>query len=329
MKKLIQKGFTLLELLVAMSVTVIIVGLLTYVVRTSFNTLNDSQGTISSNQKAVLAIDQLAIDLESMFVKSGSPYEWLAASAMNTNPGSEYSNLFDTAGSSSNAVGNFSRLAFITAAVDRYDGDLENPGDISCVEYGIAYQDIVDPDEGTNPTFVLFRNRIEPDVTFTSVIADSTVDATTYDLLTTVDSTRASAPAGRPTRFDDPANILSENVKALSITFNVEYTDAAGLTQLAKIPVVETGTAATDGFKVDRFAVTGTGLRIDTHGTSSIPNVAQIIANGRIASIAINADIIDPESVPLLNVSTSSTALTEQIEQAVTKYSKTLFIPQL
>jgi len=53
---------------------------------------------------------------------------------------------------------------FLTAAIDRYDGDISQPGDISCVQYEIAYQNPISgrADNDQTDTFVLYRKLYNP-----------------------------------------------------------------------------------------------------------------------------------------------------------------------
>jgi len=58
-KSTLKKGFTMVELLVSMTITIIIIGLLVFVIRSAFDSLSQGQGNVSSYHKGKQALDQL------------------------------------------------------------------------------------------------------------------------------------------------------------------------------------------------------------------------------------------------------------------------------
>jgi len=65
-QKLLAPGFTLLELIVSMSVTLFIVGGLVAVTSSALDTFRNSTNNVRSYKQAKTAIDQLSQDLEAI-----------------------------------------------------------------------------------------------------------------------------------------------------------------------------------------------------------------------------------------------------------------------
>ncbi len=298
-----KKGFTLLELLVSMTVTLVIIGLLVFVTNSAFTTLTEGENTSKRYHDGVASLEQLATDLEAIVFKPGNNFEWLAADVDTT----------DASENAPNGMGSFSsRLAFFTVAKDRYDGDvLNNAGDVSCVEYGVRFGDPIDVAGGTNPTFVLYRQLIDPDDAFQDLLNQA-------DLISAVDANYST--------LTNAENVLASNINQLNISFLVEYqntTTNPSTTEYARIPVFSSGDPADDRYRGDQFSLTG-----NTITANSLPagvNAADI-ADGVIKSIDINAQVLDPSVVPLLKLTNPPI---EKLQQGITRFSRTIYVPQL
>ena len=146
----IRKGFTLVELLVALAITAIIVSMLVTITATALEGYATSRNVVKASREAKAACDQLARDLESLVVRSGNDFQWLWASTESSPPG-------PNGGQSPNA----SRLVFFTAATDRYNGALNTPqdngGDVSTVGYRLLFRDPVS--DSNNDTFASYGSR--------------------------------------------------------------------------------------------------------------------------------------------------------------------------
>ena len=309
-----KRGFTLLEILVSMVVTVIVVGLLTYVARTAFASLSDGSNDISSYQKAQTVMERIALDLETMVYRNGTD-QWLAAEAIKTNDTSgSYATTFGAEARNKDAVGYSSRFTFFSSVLDRYDGDLTQPGDISCLEYGVVFADPIEPSANNTPNFVLYRQVINPDYTFQNLIGSN-------DLLGDVESGRGSAATNAPISLDNSRNLLCTNIKAFSITFHVEHTvttnNGGTTTNITKIPILEVGDASTDQNKADSIEINGNGIVVS--GGAGLNG----ITSPKIVAIDINLQVINDDGVILNNAGVDA----QRTEQEVVHYSKTVYPP--
>lgn len=155
-----RKGFTLMELMVAMTITILIVGVLMGITKSALDTWNRSRAELRAARQARAMIDALANDFESMVTRRNSTQEWL--SALSQVPDSR----------SSNAA----MLVFFTCATDRYEGQVgvagaDDGGDICCVGYQLQWRDPIAPDAvDPNETFILKRYLVDPKPTFSELL---------------------------------------------------------------------------------------------------------------------------------------------------------------
>ena len=219
------KGFTLLELLVAMSVTLLLLGMVTYMTGASMDGYKGSRDKVVAGRQAKQALDAITKDFEAMVARAdGSDNMWLYA---DVEPKLVADNAANTTlvGPANKKITNAPRLVFFTGAPDRYDGDIggtnDNGGDVSAVGYRLAYRDQIfdlDPNEtGPNnqepfPSFTLYRHIVDPDDTFTHLLGQ-------------VNLTAPVAPA--VSQFTDALdftaeNVLAENIYELTVTFLVQ-----------------------------------------------------------------------------------------------------------
>ena len=205
-----RNGFTLIELMVAMTITTLIVSVLVSITSIALDTWTRSRAEVRASRQAKAMVDEMAGDFESMITRGGNNFQWLLAKYSAKGVGTETLE-------SSNA----SDLMFFTAATDRYEGDLSNInslGDVSCVAYQLKYQDPIQGEEASKgdnnafSTFVLYRSIVDPDDTF-------------RDLLGSDDLERSFARYLK--QRSDVKNFLCENVYQYTITFQVEVVEVA------------------------------------------------------------------------------------------------------
>jgi type II secretory pathway pseudopilin PulG len=144
------RAFTLVEILVASSVMVILVGIVAYITGSVMNSWNRSSGKLSANAEARLALDLLTQDLETAVLRNNGQ-QWLRVE--DTVPG-------DIGGPySSDSV----NLKLFTLALDRQAGD-----GICAVAYKLAYQ----PSYPGGPNiYALYRMVVNPQETLNDYLS--------------------------------------------------------------------------------------------------------------------------------------------------------------
>jgi prepilin-type N-terminal cleavage/methylation domain-containing protein len=243
-----KRGFTLMELMVAMAITTIIVTVLVSITSIALDTWNRSRSELRASRQGKAVIDTIARDFESMVVRRGNANEWLFAIAETRGIGR---NLQST---------NASRLIFFTAATDRYNGEIgvvnrDRGGDVSCVAYAyeLQYKDpLATGATGRFETFVMSRLLVNPDETFARLLG-------TPDLPTAFTS---FAPT-----VSNPENFVCENVFQFSVTFNIQVSQVNGTTTtLVNVPVTVGSNGGVNA--AQRFRILGSGIDYGCRGSS-------------------------------------------------------------
>ena len=309
----IRRGFTLMELMVAMAITTIIVTVLVSITSIALDTWNRSRAELRASRQAKTMIDTMARDFESLVIRRGNTSEWLSALAPDNPIGG---NLQST---------NASDLIFFTAATDRYDGKIGDPiadrgGDVSCVAYSLEYRDpLVTSGIGTYRTFVLNRLLINPDETFTRLLGltDSTNVAKSLDSVFTA----AFGP-----RLSDPKNFVCENVFQFSVTFHVQITDTTQTPPtLVNYPI--TIAQQNSGQTTKSFTIQGTGIKTEL-GAGKF-SAAQV-ASGRITAMEVSVTVISDFGIDQLrNRSFTGSQQAEFLAKHSYEFSKLVQLPTM
>lgn len=207
-KSLRKRGFTLIELMVAMTITTMIVTVLVSITAIALDTWTRSRTEVRASRQAKSMLDTMARDLEALVNRRGANTEWLSAV---TEP-VEAKNAVPAIDSPSSAS-----LIFYTSPTDRYDGEVSEEektiGDVSCVAYQLRYQDPIQAQGSREiPTFVLYRNLVNPDETYDKLLSKSNRTAT---------SLRSMFQEAFGSDIDTPNNFVCENIFQFSITLNV------------------------------------------------------------------------------------------------------------
>ena len=272
----IKRGFTLMELMVAMAITTIIVTVLVSITSIALDTWNRSRSELRASRQAKSMIDTMARDFESLVTRRGNTNEWLSAIV---DP--DLSNLGNSKLKSENA----SRLVFFTAATDRYNGKIGDPiedlgGDVSCVAYRLEYRDPIDP-AGTNKfeTFVLNRLLVDPKATFEKLLGktDSTNTAKSLDKV---------FDAEYATELVKPKYFVCENIYQFTVTFHVQVTTVPATTTT---PATVVNVPVTIGHTADTFRIGGTKITNDFSGTGA---TAVQVESGRVTAVGISATVL-------------------------------------
>ncbi len=295
-QKTSSKGFTLVELLVALGVTAVIVSMLVTITATALDGYTTSRNTIKASREARAAFDQMTRDLESIVVRSGTNFEWLWISSEQNAPGP-----------SDNPSPNASRAVFFTTATDRYNGALntssDNGGDVSTVAYRLLFRDpITDSDDEEFASFILYRQLINPDETFENLLGQPDLE-TAYQAFENNES--------------NPENFVCENIYEFSLSFSIEFLEN-GVTRTERVLVVNSGGRDS----VNDFRLRGDQIVADNDNQA-------VFSNGRIISADLSITVINDTALELLrNGSLPQAAKTRLLEENSHYYAKTILLPQ-
>ncbi len=260
-----RKGFTLMELMVAMAITTIIITVLVSITSIAIDTWNRSRSELRAARQAKSMVDTLARDFESMVTRRGNEYEWLSAKNSNSSDGPNGLNST-----------NSSELIFFSGSTDRYNGNIggkdDKGGDVSAVLYKLFYKDPVDK-SGSFETFVLNRVLVDPDVTFKNILGQKSLDAA-YNTLSN--------------ELEKEENFVCENVFQFTVTFQIEVTQGSGSSaKLVTVPVTVGRTSS--GSVTDTFKIKGTGIETDA---TSNGVTADELKSGRVKSVEISLTVL-------------------------------------
>lgn len=299
-----KRGFTLMELMVAMAITTIIVTVLVSITSIALDTWNRSRAELRASRQAKSMIDTMARDFESLVVRKGNSNQWLSAITSTETVGSRIEST------------NASEFIFFTAVTDRYNGQVgvsgtDMGGDVSCVAYKLEFRDPITAGGTDFKTFVVNRLLVNPDQTF-------------RDLLGKTDLSNAFSSYA--TTISKPENFVCENVFQFSVTFNVQVNRLSGTTTtVINLPVTIGKTDTVNSTK--RFKISGLG--IDSDVSSGTVTSAELAA-GRITSVSIAVTVISDFGIDQLNRRTfSDPQKAEFLSKHSYEYTKTVQIPSM
>lgn len=301
------RGFTLVELLVAMAITALIVTVLVSITSLSLDTWNRSRSEIRAARQGKALLESMARDFESLVVRRGNSFEWLYAESK---PSSD--------GPGGNASPNAVDLIFFSAATDRYNGEIgvvgvDEGGDVSTIGYQLVYKDpIAGATNDAFKTFVLYRKLVNPKETFGSTTTPGTLGETDLE---SAFSSVSSSPV------DDEENFICENIYQFSVTFHVLVTQSTGSTTTTRsvaVPIGPTSSAA------DEFRITGAG--IDTTFASSAATNDEI-RSGQVTAVEISATVLTDFGLQQMRQRPSIPDLDEFIAKNSYHYSKLIPVP--
>ncbi|MFD2159982.1 type II secretion system protein J [Rubritalea tangerina] len=268
-----RKGFTLIELMTAVAITTVIIGVLIGTTRMSMDAWQESRDKARASRLAKESMEVMARDLEGIVIRSGNDYEWLYAKM----DGSEQQGPHSSA-----QLNNPLEFVFLTAATDRYDGKIgtsdDKGGDISTVIYKLVYKDQFEGvSSGTPfPVFSLYRKLINPDETFNKYLAQTSIQGLT--------------PSDEIT---DPNNFIAENVYNLTVTLVFEYIDTnTGVLKQKRVPIMTSGSSFVE--------VSIKGDEVQTPGSSETLPVDARLAGAELGIMVLNDTAVRQLSVPSL-----------------------------
>ena len=224
-----NKGFTLLELLVASSITMLLVGLLLAATQGVSTTYTRSQESVTRRGSAAVALDQLVQDLESYVIPNFPNGE-----AIQITP--------ETVGDSSNTIW----LTLMSTAQEKDNSDpaadKNFTGATRAITYRLARQDTIDASgSGPDQPYAIYRSISSARHAFANVTATSTNMQAQYW------SNIAPNPSPAPTKPTDIGNFLAENV----VAFTVRFLNKDG-----------TWTSPSDNIRIGRDGTTINGIQV-------------------------------------------------------------------
>ena len=324
------RGFTLLELMVAMSITVILLGIVTYLTSMSMDTYKKSRDQVRSARQAKEALDAIGKDFQAMVLrKDGNDFEWLHAEVEPELVGDAAANI-TLAGPANKKITNACRVIFFAGAADRYGGDASGgSGDVSAVSYRLVYRDQIsneDPDaDGAHPVFTLYRQIIDPDETFlgreTNPGPPPTYDPTKalLGVPNLKDAYESGGDASHESDSSNAENVLVENVYELTMTFIVEYTDTSGATPVTRLERVTIGQTANSQYSSFRIK----GNEIVAVGGAN----AALLDDGQLVGVEISITVLSDQGLVLAQK--SGIPRGEIIEEYGYHFTKTINVPRL
>ena len=264
----LRRGFTLVELLIAMAITAIIASVLISVTAVAIDSWNRSRAELRAARQAKFMVDAMAKDFESLVTRRGNKFEWLSAKTDSSLPGS-----------SKQKSSNASKLIFFTAATDRYEGKINTPddkgGDVSCVAYDLQYKDPIDGTNSNFSTYTLNRLLVNPDQAFDNLLGQTDLE---------------QAFQAYNAQITDVKNFVCENIYQYSVTFHIEVTKDPGTAKASKLTVpISLGPTAGNGRSID-FRIQGSGIVL---AESPISNVTvDELKAGRVAAVEVSLTVI-------------------------------------
>jgi len=301
----LRRGFTLVELLIAMAITTIIASVLISVTAIAIDSWNRSRAEIRAARQAKYMVDAMAKDFESLVTRRGNKFEWLSAKTAK-----------DLPGSNKQKSANASKLIFFTAATDRYEGKINTPddkgGDVSCVAYELQYKDPIEGGDTAFSTFTLNRLLVNPDQAFENLLGETDLE---------------TAFKGYAAQMADVKNFVCENIYQYSVTLHIEVTKDSGTPKATKLTVpISLGPTATGG-RVTEFHILGSGIVVTE---SPVANVTtdELMA-GRVAAVEVSLTVISDFGMQLLRSKAAlmGDSMTKFMAKNSFQYSKRVELP--
>jgi prepilin-type N-terminal cleavage/methylation domain-containing protein len=314
-----KRGFTLIELMVAMAIAVIIMGMLIGITNVAMGTWQRSRAEVRASRQAKAFLDLMAKDLECLVVRSGNVNEWLYAKTETVLPGP-----------ASDRSTNAAEFIFFSAASDRYKGGAgtaaDKGGDVCTVSYKLAYQDPLEGADNPESTFVFYRQLMDPKPTFDTMLGkpdikvafDATAGKNKFE-------TRLTAGENNGTSKYD---FVCENIYQYSITLRVDVTSTVGaVTTVKPVRVTLGNDASANVFRLY-------GDRIDTDGNvgggaMTVSNVE--LKSGKVTAVEISLTVLSDFGINQLKSRKFSTPADKAkfLAQHSYEFSKTVDVPGL
>lgn len=303
--KKVKRGFTLIELMAAMTITALLVVVIASLTSKGVEIWRWVINDVRTTTQARSALDTMLKDVESMQVRAGNNFEWLVAEKDR-----DLDNLNNMKmGPDEMKAANASRLIFFTTALDRtpairsgesalasrdYAARKVTAGDINCVGYKLEYKDqILNEPASENsvgfPVYSLYRSLIPAYRTYEELLGrDNLLQA--YK------------------RYEDtesrPLNFLVENIVEMTLVFEVDYqsktssgTDEgkkAAYREIEYAPLIASNMSSTNAYR--RVSIYGDRIRVEKQGTTD-----EQMKYGTIVGVTISLTVVTDEGMAIVD----------------------------
>lgn len=314
-----KRGFTLIELMVAMGIAILIMAILVGITNLAMGAWQRSRAEVRASRQAKTMLDAMAKDLECFVMRPGNVNEWLSASTESKLPGSDKGdNIIST---------NAAEFLFFTAASDRYRGGAGTAadlgGDVCTVSYKLAYKDPLqglDNNNSNNSTFVFYRQLVDPRPTFDTLLGKPDLRGA-FKASAGNNRFENQATAGA-NNTDAKYNFMCENVYQYSITFLVDVTTVVSGSNLVSPVRVTLGQHA----NAKDFRLFGDRIEALDPNDKPIPS----ISSGRLRGVEISITVLSDFGINQLKQRppfSSPEAKAQFLAQHSYEFSKTVDLP--
>jgi len=298
----LRKGFTMVELLISMAITLIIVAMLLGMTKISIDAWRTTNSKAKSSRLAQEVFDVVGRDMEGIVIRTGNNFEWLRIVSSNLADA-------DLGPETNKTIKNALEFNFFTSTPDRYDGQIgvtgvDNGGDVSLVRYRLVYQDAIDPASRNKPVYSLYRDRVEPDTAFNNLLAQT-------DLETGLNAITGS--------ISDVDNLLADNIYDFTLSFNFEFITSTGQDGYQRVVMQSDGVNSQLSIQGNEIQVNGGALPLPAGATSL-----------RLSSADISVFVISDsgmKSVATVPIATDA-EFSEFLNEHGNTYTKSVILPQ-
>lgn len=285
-----HRGFTLVELMVAMAITSILVYGIMQITTQGMDLWKGVREDISTTNNARVALETMCHDLESMQMRAGNnKYQWLLAKADKNK----------ITGPKGIKIPKSVQCVFFVCAPDRNPAvssspslrrnyrnaraqNIDTQGDVSAVGYRLMYRDQIlqvpgdaRDSEGAYPLFSLYRHVIVPRETFRQLLGSTDLGSSYVRY-----------------EQEDENFFLCENVLEMNLMFNIQY--AASKADAAKGLVAY----ASETVPVITTSKSGNEKRVEVYGDRIVAG-GTTYSNARIVSANVSITVVTEEGAML------------------------------
>lgn len=326
--KAIRRGFTLVELMAAMTITTILVVVIVSLTSKGVDIWKWVVNDVRTTTQARNALDTLTKDVEAIQLRAGNRFEWLMAEK---DPDLDRGTDKMKMGPEGMKFSNAARLIFFTSAMDRtppirsgeartaQEDNLSRKvtsGDINCVGYKLEYRDQIlnrdaSDDAAGFPVYALYRNLIPAYRTYEELLGRQNL----YDAYR---------------RYIDnetrPLNFLVENIVEMTFVFEVDYqtradsssqgqSKRAAFREVEYIPIIASRDVR--GTTYRRVSIYGDRIRVEKQGTED-----QQMRYGNIVGVSISLTVVTDEGMNIVDEVRKGRMVAPKTEDFFRRYTK-------